>query len=698
MKSIHSKKWRTIIGLILLTMLIQGIYYLVNSTNTVDGHISVMNFDSFLYTQYAKSWADGHPYQFNEIDPPTTGCTSHLYPLLLGFFYKVGFRGLSLIDVAYILNSVLFILSVICYWFIMDKLCPKYKWYIVLLFIFSGHIAYGIFRLGDIGLFLLFSLLTWCLALYKRYVLLSLTMFFLPFIRPEGSIIVLVYGFFIVIEYLVLKRIDARKRIYIFSLGLLGILGVLLINYLITGMVNYDSLLNKGSFSSSLFLKFLTDSIQGIVLVYRRFLFGDYLYGNIYFVIPLISGLLIITGMVFLPWNKKIFTPPSQIVLWWLLCSLIQIIIIGQSGYVNIDYRQFEIWRYVSWILPLFYYFLITGVAVLPLKKKMITVILCLIVTIQVFYIPSFLRIITQSSSKRVPLIKEVQKTDTLISNDKRIGVYGYCGVKYLNPDWYVVDISGLTSPYFRTCKNNQAYILKKIQYTPQIQFPRFLEFSTSQVSGFWKNIPYLISDSVKVEIFNPYKETISLYNINWNLLSSANFFYDSTMEKNIRNKKLIDKLDIAYINEEEKCKYQVNSRYEYSRLQPFLAEVIFGDSPCYEAAIAVLGYDSFIFKTVVDKTHWLIVRSLVKADVICQTLEGTKKLAVNTNNVENLILKIGEESQIEINMRDYLANPKKNIREWMIEIPAEMIKDHKTRFALYGDHIVCDYWLYVDE
>lgn len=212
--------------------------------------------------------------------------------------------------------------------------------------------------------------------------------------------------------------------------------------------------------------------------------------------------------------------------------------IIGKSGYVNIDYRQFEIWRYLSWSLPLFYFFLVKGAAVLT----------------------------------------------------------------------------------------NSSYVKEYIEH-----------------------------------------------------------------------KSLIDRLDIGYTDEEKDCNYQVNSRYNYSQSLPFMTETIMDSSFYYDAARGILGYDSFVFETVPGKTHWLVARCLIKTEVIYATLEGTKKLTVNTANINNLTLTVGKEYQIEITMQDILDKAEGNIIEWAVKIPAGMIRNDKTKFSLYGDHIVCDYWLYVD-
>ena len=48
--------------------------------------------DAFIFFQYARGFAEGHPLSYNAGDAPTTGATSLLYTLLLSIGWLVGFR------------------------------------------------------------------------------------------------------------------------------------------------------------------------------------------------------------------------------------------------------------------------------------------------------------------------------------------------------------------------------------------------------------------------------------------------------------------------------------------------------------------------------------------------------------------------------------------------------------------------------
>src|SRR5258708_37785107 len=52
--------------------------------------------DAYIHFQYARVLAEGHPFQYNPGQPPTSGATSLLYPVILAVGYKLGFTGLQL--------------------------------------------------------------------------------------------------------------------------------------------------------------------------------------------------------------------------------------------------------------------------------------------------------------------------------------------------------------------------------------------------------------------------------------------------------------------------------------------------------------------------------------------------------------------------------------------------------------------------
>jgi hypothetical protein len=57
------------------------------------GHPGASLDDAYIHFQYARAFAEGHPFRFQAGEPTTSGATSLLWPVLLAPFWLLGFRG-----------------------------------------------------------------------------------------------------------------------------------------------------------------------------------------------------------------------------------------------------------------------------------------------------------------------------------------------------------------------------------------------------------------------------------------------------------------------------------------------------------------------------------------------------------------------------------------------------------------------------
>ncbi len=90
---------RPILLLALLCVAVSALYILSMLVVT-DGHFVPQVSDLYLIAQYAKGFAEGHPFQYNPGEAPTTGATSLLHTLFLAAAHFIGFRGEGLIAFA----------------------------------------------------------------------------------------------------------------------------------------------------------------------------------------------------------------------------------------------------------------------------------------------------------------------------------------------------------------------------------------------------------------------------------------------------------------------------------------------------------------------------------------------------------------------------------------------------------------------
>ena len=74
--------------------------YILGMLFVTDGHFVPQVSDLYLIAQYAKAFAEGHPFQFNPGEAATSGATSLLHTLFLAVAHFIGFRGEGLIAFA----------------------------------------------------------------------------------------------------------------------------------------------------------------------------------------------------------------------------------------------------------------------------------------------------------------------------------------------------------------------------------------------------------------------------------------------------------------------------------------------------------------------------------------------------------------------------------------------------------------------
>ncbi len=87
--------------------------YVLSMLAVTDSHFVPQVSDLYLIAQYAKGFAEGHPFQYNPGESPTTGATSLLHTLFLGLAHFIGFRGEGLIAFAILSGAVFGLLTAI---------------------------------------------------------------------------------------------------------------------------------------------------------------------------------------------------------------------------------------------------------------------------------------------------------------------------------------------------------------------------------------------------------------------------------------------------------------------------------------------------------------------------------------------------------------------------------------------------------
>jgi len=152
--------------------------------------------DTYIHFQYARQWAAGEPLRYFPGDPPSSGGTSLLYPILLAAGYRLGFSDWALSYWALGIGALSFAGAA---WLIYllgieSPLTPGagghgYALALALAFALSGPFAWAALSGMETALFVFAVLLTIYLALKGQLVASAAAGVLAVLVRPEGLVV-----------------------------------------------------------------------------------------------------------------------------------------------------------------------------------------------------------------------------------------------------------------------------------------------------------------------------------------------------------------------------------------------------------------------------------------------------------------------------------------------------------------------------
>ncbi len=177
-----------------------------------EGEISLPLDDSFIYLQYSKAIAEGHPFIYTKGNAPTTGATSLAYPLLLVPPHLFRMPPPFAIGWALALGLLGYVLSALLMARIGTRLGgPAGGALALILFLASPFLLWGYMSGMEIALYATVLLL--CFRAYlrereaARFPTLRWWLFGLAVSRPEGAILAGVFGALMLVD-----RVKAARR------------------------------------------------------------------------------------------------------------------------------------------------------------------------------------------------------------------------------------------------------------------------------------------------------------------------------------------------------------------------------------------------------------------------------------------------------------------------------------------------------
>ncbi|HHS98579.1 MAG TPA: hypothetical protein ENK08_11940 [Chloroflexi bacterium] len=274
-----SSRWASVLILVLAGVV--GAAYLVTAFTAAGGRVVAPLDDAYITFQYARQMARGHPYEYNDGDPPTTGMTSPLFGAVLAGAYFLGFTGEWLVGLALGMGVVwLGATGWLTYRLVrqlLDDRRGSERWAMTAaaFVLLSGPVEWGGFNGMETGLFAVLSLAALGAFLEDRIGRSALWLGLAGLTRPEGLILAGLAWAVALVGDLASRRGVRQERMVPFSLAVVAGLIPLLVHWALTGTTAATGLQAKSwLFNEPRCPEMIARSILGF---YRTILFERFL-------------------------------------------------------------------------------------------------------------------------------------------------------------------------------------------------------------------------------------------------------------------------------------------------------------------------------------------------------------------------------------------------------------------------------------
>jgi hypothetical protein len=673
---------KTVLIVVLLGVFISTFWYTAGYIHSL--HPPMAEPDAFIYLQYARSMATGHPFEFVPGDTPSTGCTSYLYPALLALLYKIGITGNAFLNASFALNAVLYLCSVLLVGLISRKLAPKFYLYPLLATALGGQTLYTFFGQTDMGLFLTLMLFCFWAFLTKRNQLLLVGVILTGLSHPTAAAPaagLLISGtlFFFLQHGTIRHKLasPACRPLWIGAAGVTAIALTLLFNYLLTGNFVFMSLRFKGLFKMYPLPGALNITIFNLVTLIKEVFFGLSTNGNyraLYF-FPLLTGLAATAGLLTRKWHTPESIRFDSFVVPTILAELL---LVSTNAQIGISYD-----RYMAWVTPLIYIYAAVFLQFISTKQTVQRAAIPLTVALTGFQLISFcffsaaFTMATDLKAIRPGFAEEIlEKTrdnDCFLMESSSGGIWHLPNRRLFHP-------AGIFTPATAKGRHWLCYV-ETLKYHPELR-PDYLLISDAgrQTDPVY---PHISGTPIAEETDNLNPEhNYSLYAADWRCLDPAPPAVPP--EWGLR-----DRLDIGFHEDETRTGYRTSVRLRATKVPPHIKYD--PDQNKMETGQLVLGSERFQASHIIPKRPLhIILRTAKEMDCTVYRHHTAKTRNFQFSSVITLNLLVdGTAVETSVQLAD------RGFCDVQLTIPAELIKRSDPVIEVDGDHLSYAYWFF---
>ncbi len=657
-------------------------YYLSGATVRSDGSFPVGQPDTLLYCQAARRIVEGFPFSYSEGTAVSTGTTSVLYPFVLAIPVAFGVRGDNLFLVGFLLNALFYLVFLLGWGVVIREKCEGSISRVLcsLLVALSGQAAFCAMSASDTGMWMAASaIIVAGLATGKRCVYLPFLVLS-PWIRPEGAMLVCALAICSFCALICGKR-ESREVLFAALIAVGSILGVLCLNYYLSGLLGFSSVANKGHF---VFMPFSTGvilTISDFIRLLKVFFLGlpPALFSRNFHLIPLLGAIFLWLGVFTHEWRRDGWWKGAG----WLLAGLFSIVSVAFGGCEgqNMD-------RYLAWFLPTIFIFVSNGAAwfaerlnttvarIAPALILVLYAAMSAVADVMLFHDTSAYADVVRSFASAC---------EATLPAKASLGVFGRCGVAYQMSPRKVRHLSGIYSPEF------------KVGRPPQVL--EILKHESDKRFEYW----YLNEDEDRLFLFSSGKtdfdaigktvlagpQSHALRKADWSIFDAAT----DVPAPSEKGRELVTRVDVCYDPDEKSSNYEPLTIYDQPIPHPFTQVAAKdGGVKIFESGRLLLGGDEMTVFLTPGRDVEVVMRTLSKAHAVAFGVCGISAGGdCSFKSPMELFVTVDGESvgKVSFDIRD------DGFTDAHFMIPGSAIKNSPCRIGFHGEHVACCYWFY---
>jgi 4-amino-4-deoxy-L-arabinose transferase-like glycosyltransferase len=662
---------------------------------TTSGHFVAQVSDLYVVAQYAKAMAEGHPFQYNAGEAPTTGATSLLHTAILAAAHAAGARGEGLVAFAVLLGAGLYLASIPLAVRVAARLAGRREGLLAgALVALGGPVVWGYLYGSDIAVFLFLALLlldAWLAWPEGRSAAgLALAGSLLALARPEGLPIALVLAALTVAR----PAPRNRERLLAWVPVAVGLL-VLALQRAVTGSwlatsVGEKALLpNYGLVETvALASKYGVDVLRGLLLgLYPAEVPIGFAQGQAPFFFPPLALLLVLLAAV---------RPRAGLGLAlrsWLAVVAIVFAITGPNVFMGVHFNRYLMWAFPG-LLALAAAGLGTATRLLAredetLERGLFRAGAGLFVVLAALSTARFAAVYAEMAgetwSREVPMaawIREHLPPGSAIAN-------AATSVEYLTGHRNV-NLHGVTSPAFvgnRTAER-EAGLFESLQHLPVADRPPYLLLTRSGYDG--SDLMRAFADGGPLFETASLGDDLVLFRARWDLLDRGEEPATPEASAAVASLERVDRLDVCDARDESAHAY----RYDSRRGELVLAGAVGigpvdGGAPLADAGRFIAGGESFRVRTHGGRALVVVLRS--RSPVVVRSLRAQGSVAIPLDVLSmGIVARVGGHEVARLALEN-----RPGWNEHVFQIPAAAVSEGTTELALSGRYDSFHYWFY---